>query len=99
MTTEQEAVAQLPVIGYIPLGTGNGVGSVVGARIGRFRKYKKLRQIFQTLKDFVLETVMQIGPCSDTFGSMLYAIQRFRKVHRTSSTFIPYIIINNSKNP
>ena len=45
-TTTNESVGKLPLVGYIPLGTGNGVGSVVGCRVPfSFRRKSKLRRI------------------------------------------------------
>jgi hypothetical protein len=35
MHTANEAMKHLPLVGYIPLGTGNGVGSVVGCLLSR----------------------------------------------------------------
>lgn len=57
-----EAMTRLPLVGYIPLGTGNGVGSVVGcfARKPSFwkrllpgrkqRRHEALRDLFERLK-------------------------------------------------
>jgi len=57
--TLEQAVGALPVLGYIPLGTGNGVGSVVGCRIkgggflpgARRRKKKHFRRMIERLKE------------------------------------------------
>jgi diacylglycerol kinase family enzyme len=54
----EQAMGKLPLVGYIPLGTGNGVGSVVGCRVksngilpGSKRRVRtQLRTIFETLK-------------------------------------------------
>lgn len=52
-----EAMGKLPLIGYIPLGTGNGVGSVIGCRLSRGlargtkrRKRKRLEHIMNALR-------------------------------------------------
>lgn len=51
-----EALSKLPLIAYVPLGTGNGVGSVVGCRIGsngilglKRRKKRNLERVFRRL--------------------------------------------------
>jgi len=63
--TMGDAMKQLPLFGYIPMGTGNGVGSVVGCRLGRrkglsifFRSKKRhrLRQLKQ-----VMELLHEVG--------------------------------------
>jgi diacylglycerol kinase family enzyme len=49
------AMKQLPIIGYIPLGTGNGVGSAVGCHVQGFlrrTRHKNLAKVFQELKSF-----------------------------------------------
>jgi len=49
--TVAQAVQQLPVIGYVPLGTGNGVGSVVGCTLNRkIRRKRPLRRLLAALK-------------------------------------------------
>ena len=56
-----DAMKELPFIGYIPLGTGNGVGSVVGCSVGKKslrnvlpgakrRKRRHLQQLFERLQ-------------------------------------------------
>ena len=55
--TVAQAVQQLPVIGYVPLGTGNGVGSVVGCTLNRkIRRKRPLRRIFAALKQVASST-------------------------------------------
>jgi diacylglycerol kinase family enzyme len=54
----EQAMGELPLLGYIPLGTGNGVGSVVGCRVKRDgilpgskrRRRKQLRNVMERLK-------------------------------------------------
>eukprot|EP00521_Asterionellopsis_glacialis_P010541 CAMPEP_0195293536 /NCGR_PEP_ID=MMETSP0707-20130614/12685_1 /TAXON_ID=33640 /ORGANISM="Asterionellopsis glacialis, Strain CCMP134" /LENGTH=480 /DNA_ID=CAMNT_0040354275 /DNA_START=39 /DNA_END=1481 /DNA_ORIENTATION=+ len=55
----KEAVKELPLIGYIPLGTGNGVGSVVGCQVtagslrlpgAKKRRMKQIEYIMECLK-------------------------------------------------
>jgi hypothetical protein len=50
--TLEQAVGRLPVMGYIPLGTGNGVGSVVGcsSASNTDKKTSLLRRIFRGRK-------------------------------------------------
>jgi Diacylglycerol kinase catalytic domain len=44
--TVSQAIQQMPVLGYIPLGTGNGVGPVVGCKLKRrFRRRKQKEEI------------------------------------------------------
>jgi Diacylglycerol kinase catalytic domain/Caspase domain len=44
--TVAQAIRQMPVLGYIPLGTGNGVGPVVGCKLKRrFRRRKQKEEI------------------------------------------------------
>jgi len=59
VTTVEDAMKELPLIGYVPLGTGNGVGSVVGSAtlsdpawkiLGQ--KKRKLRQVRNMLHNF-----------------------------------------------
>ena len=38
---EGGGVKGLPVIAYLPMGTGNGLGGVVGYKVGRFKKRKR----------------------------------------------------------
>ena len=48
-----QAMAYVPTMAYIPLGTGNGVGSVVGNRVKRPRRWggsKRRRQLTRTLE-------------------------------------------------
>lgn len=62
INTVNDAMKQLPLVGYIPLGTGNGVGSVVGCKglpggIRSFlpgakrRKRRELKNLFQQLQN------------------------------------------------
>jgi diacylglycerol kinase family enzyme len=54
----EQAMGELPLVGYIPLGTGNGVGSVVGCRVksngilpGSKQRWRtELRSIFEKFK-------------------------------------------------
>jgi len=58
--TREEAMKELPVVGYVPLGTGNGVGSVVGSEMMAKpqnwkifgQKKRRLRQVKHMLQSF-----------------------------------------------
>ena len=61
--TVAEAIRALPVIGYVPLGTGNGVGSVVGCTLNRkIRRAKQLQHVLESLKQVAAtSTSNQLG--------------------------------------
>jgi len=72
-TTVEDAMKELPLIGYIPLGTGNGVGSVVGCRVEKVlrlvpgakgRKKRRVEYIMQCLKRLSEETTTYAGSSS-----------------------------------
>jgi len=55
--TVAQAIQKLPVIGYVPLGTGNGVGSVVGCTLNKkIRRTKQLRHVLESLKQVAATT-------------------------------------------
>jgi hypothetical protein len=65
--TVEEAMAELPLVGYIPLGTGNGVGSVVGCQGisgglksilpgAKRRKKNSLRNVLERIKTVAQDT-------------------------------------------
>lgn len=71
----EEAMRYLPLMGYIPLGTGNGVGSVVGCRVtsGGFlpgRKRRKLKQLKLIMERFKLAGQQQRKDSDSISGSI-----------------------------
>ena len=58
--TSEEAMKELPLVAYVPLGTGNGVGSVVGSEMMSNpqtwkifgQKKRRLRQVEKMLRSF-----------------------------------------------
>jgi diacylglycerol kinase family enzyme len=54
------AMPHLPFMGYIPMGTGNGVGSVVGCRLPKRGLYRSKRRKMRQLK-VIMEQLRQVG--------------------------------------
>ena len=55
-----DAMTHLPFMGYIPMGTGNGVGSVVGCRLPKRGLYRSKRRKMRQLK-VIMEQLLQVG--------------------------------------
>ena len=71
--TLPQAIQKLPVIGYVPLGTGNGVGSVVGCTLNRkIRRKKQLKHVFEALQQVAAtSTLDQLGYASQMETSIV----------------------------
>lgn len=68
LSSTAQAVRSLPVVAYIPLGTGNAVGGVVGCTLSktwwpRSRRHRraKLRALFERIQQTPTETAVQSG--------------------------------------
>lgn len=55
-----EGKAKLPMFGYIPMGTGNAVGSVVGTHTSSHRKRRKRDLLFQSSQSKVIHTLQDM---------------------------------------
>mmetsp|Transcript_918 Transcript_918/g.2642 ORF Transcript_918/g.2642 Transcript_918/m.2642 type:complete len:468 (-) Transcript_918:393-1796(-) len=61
-----DAIKEMPAVGYIPLGTGNGLGFVVGCRVscgnfaGKRRKMRRIQKVLKELKE-IGETISERG--------------------------------------
>jgi Diacylglycerol kinase catalytic domain len=56
----EQVMQQLPLMGYIPMGTGNGVGSVVGCRLPRKGLLRSRRKRLRQLKQ-IMEQLQKVG--------------------------------------
>ena len=56
----EQVMQQLPLMGYIPMGTGNGVGSVVGCRLPRKGLLRSRRRRLRQLKQ-IMEQLQKVG--------------------------------------
>jgi len=84
--------AKLPLFGYIPMGTGNAVGSVVGTHTNIHRKNRKRYLRFQPSENKVIHTLqdmMQIAQEmkeNENSSKMLYDIVDLPLLNVTSTT-------------
>jgi hypothetical protein len=67
--TLDEAVRRLPIVAYIPLGTGNAVGSVVGCRVAS--KWSLRRRSSRSLYD----VLQQIKSIADTDTTIINTVE------------------------